>query len=177
MRPRYVVDTNVLIAASAVFPLSPTAQTATPADPELRRQVHDWLNEYQASDSRMVLDGEGKIDQEYRDNVGFNDFGRQVIIHKWSTCAVDVVDVLYDDDGNGYLDEPLCSTIHDVEDRKMVAAALAALVLEGGCWIANSGDTDWYDWVDALKAHGVDVEQIIEVWSRAKWLAKKGDGC
>ena len=175
MRPRYVVDTNVLIAASAVLnPISSSAKDATPKDPELRQEVHEWLTEYQCSDSRMVLDGEGGINQEYCDNLGFNDFGRQVVIHKQSTCVVDYVDVLYDDNGHGYLEEPLASVIHDLSDRKMVAAALEALALEGGCVIANSGDTDWYDWVEALLKQGIEVEQIIRDWSYAKWVEKSG---
>ena len=39
MRARYVVDTNVLIAASAADPVHPKDIDATPADPALRRKV------------------------------------------------------------------------------------------------------------------------------------------
>ncbi len=173
MKARYVVDTNVLIAASAVFPLSGSAAIATPTDPELRQRVHDWLLEYKMSDTRMVLDSEGKIQDEYKKNMGFNDFGLQVVIHKYSTCAVDLVDVLYDDDGNGFLNEPLATVVHDLSDRKMIAAALETVVLPQGCAIANSGDTDWYDWVIPLLLVDIEVEQIIEDWTLAMWIRKK----
>ncbi len=69
-----------------------------------------------------MLNGQGGIAREYANKLGFNDFGRQVVTHKWSTCQADQVDVLYDDD-NGFLDEPLQSIIHDPSDRKMVGAA------------------------------------------------------
>jgi len=41
--------------------------------------------------------------------------------------------------------------------------------------IANSGDTDWYDWEDGLRNIGVEVEQIIPEWSRQKWLEKQSN--
>ena len=125
MKLRYVVDTNVLIAASAVNAASPVAKDATPSDPALRMRVWAWLDEFRASSSRLVLDGQGGIKQEYSNKLGFNDFGRQVVIHKWSTNAVDQVDVSYDEHGDGVLDEPLQTVVHDCADRNMVAAALA----------------------------------------------------
>ena len=105
MRPRYVVDTNVLIGASAINPDTPIAQDATPKDPALRLLVHAWLTEFESSRTRMVLDWQGKIQDEYGNKLGFNDYGRQVVLQKMSTSAVDFVDVLYDDDGHGYLDD------------------------------------------------------------------------
>ncbi|CAM5423376.1 hypothetical protein RLIN73S_06293 [Rhodanobacter lindaniclasticus] len=39
MRARYVVDTNVLIAASAADPINPKDIDATPNDPALRLKV------------------------------------------------------------------------------------------------------------------------------------------
>ncbi len=39
MRARYVIDTNVLIAASPADPTHPKDIDATPADPNLRRRV------------------------------------------------------------------------------------------------------------------------------------------
>ena len=47
MRARYVVDTNVLIAASAVDGEHPSAIDATPEDPALRRVVWEWLRVYE----------------------------------------------------------------------------------------------------------------------------------
>ena len=91
MRARYVVDTNVLIAASAADPVHPKDIDATPADPTLRRRVWEWLSAFEQSDSRLVLDGAGKIFEEYERKLGFNDFGIQVVMHKFSTAAADFV--------------------------------------------------------------------------------------
>ena len=52
MKARYVVDTNVLIAASAADPQHPKEIDATPTDPVVRMQVWDWLNQYAQSESR-----------------------------------------------------------------------------------------------------------------------------
>ena len=41
MKARYVVDTNVLIAASAADPIHPKDIDATPADPGLRKVIWD----------------------------------------------------------------------------------------------------------------------------------------
>ena len=57
MRARYVVDTNVLIAASAADPVHPKDIDATPTDPTLRMLVWKWLSEFEQSDCRLVLDG------------------------------------------------------------------------------------------------------------------------
>jgi hypothetical protein len=92
---------------------------------------------------------------------------------KMSTSAVDFVDVLYDDDGHGYLDEPLASVVHDLADRKIVAAALEAITAYHECAVANAADTDWYDWQGPLDAAGIFVEQILPEWSRAKWQSKQ----
>lgn len=174
MRHRYVVDTNVLIAASAVDTDSALAGEATPSDPELRQKVWVWLNSFRKDISHLVLDGQGGIAKEYNRNVGFNDFGRQVIIHKYSTSAVDLVDVLYDGNGDGLLDEPLQTVVHHSDDRKMVAAALDAMNSHGQCAIAFAAESDWHGWEADLVAAGLDLEPIIPEWSRAKYLEKSG---
>jgi hypothetical protein len=71
VKPRYVVDTNVLIAASAGDPANPTDIDATPHDPLLRRRVWEWLDAFQASDSRLVLDHGQEIYDEYQHKLGF----------------------------------------------------------------------------------------------------------
>ena len=174
MRPRYVVDTNVLIAASAADPDNPKDIDATPDEPGLREQVWQWLDRFQRGDSRMVLDGSGRIMDEYTRKLGFNDFGIQVVMHKWSTAAVDDVDVAYDDDGSAILPAALAVLVHDGADRKMVAAALASRQAFGEGCIVFAGDTDWHDWEDGLLEHELLLEPIIEAWSRAKHAQKQG---
>ena len=173
MRARYVVDTNVLIAASAADPVHPKDIDATPSDPRLRQKVWKWLHLFEQSESRLVLDSAGKIYEEYNNKLGFNDFGIQVVMHKWSTAAVDDVPVEYDSHGDGVLIPTLDPVIHDAADKKMVAAALASQVKFGEGCIAFAGDTDWHDWEQALGEHQVLLEPIIEAWSRQKHAEKQ----
>ncbi|MCC6916940.1 hypothetical protein [Nitrosomonas sp.] len=172
MKQRYVVDTNVLITASAASPTAPRDIDVTPRDPALRFRVWQWLVEFENSPARLVLDSAGKIKEEYDRKLGFNDYGIQVVIHKWSTAAVDNVDVQYDANGHALLPPPLNSVVHDLADRKMVAAALEATKYFGESVIAFAGDTDWHDWEQALIQAGLSLEPIIEEWSRAKHAEK-----
>lgn len=120
----------------------------------------------------MILDLEGEIYNEYCRKLGFNDFGIQVVMHKWQTASVDDVLVSYDADGHGILPASLAHTIHDLADRKMVAAALSSYAeFNEGC-VAFAGDTDWHGWEDELLKHNVHLEPLIEKWSRAKYLEK-----
>ncbi len=173
MRARYVIDTNVLIAASAGDPQHPKDLDATPGDPMLRKQVWSWLDRFQQSDSRLVLDQAGEIYKEYTHKLGFNDFGIQVVMHKWSTAAVDNVPVDFDTNGSAVLPDTLSPIIHDAADKKIVAAALAAHVLFGEGCVAFAGDTDWHDWEDALVQYNLLLEPIIEAWSRQKHADKQ----
>lgn len=173
MRARYVIDTNVLIAASAADPIHPNDIDATPVDPALREEVWQWLDRFQQSDSRLVMDEAGEIYKEYKNKLGFNDFGIQVVVHKWSTAAVDDVPVHYDGDGHAVLPKKLANLIHDDADKKMVAAALASLHLFGEGCVAFAGDTDWHDWEIGLLNHDVLLEPLIEAWSRQKHAEKK----
>jgi hypothetical protein len=172
MRDRYVVDTNVLIAASAADPTHPKDIDATPTDPALRMRIWQWLDTFQSSSSHMVLDQAGGIFSEYNNKLGFNDFGIQVVMHKWSTAAVDQVRVDYDEHGHGVLQPPLLSIIHDEADKKMVAAALDSHQQYGDGYVAFAGDTDWHDWEKDLQKHNVLLEPIIEDWSRQKHAEK-----
>lgn len=173
MRARYVVDTNVLIAASAADPIHPKDIDATPDDPTERQKVWQWLDVFQKSESRLVLDLAGEIYNEYTNKLGFNDFGVQVVMHKWSTAAVDNVDVAYDEHGHGVLQPPLLAVIRDNADKKMVAAALDSHRRYGEGCVALAGDTDWHDWEADLLANNVLLEPIIENWSRQKHAEKQ----
>ncbi|MBL0567552.1 hypothetical protein [Aeromonas veronii] len=175
MRDRYIVDTNVLIAGSAADPQRQGDIDATPADPELRMQVWSWLDRFQRSDSRLVLDLAGGIYKEYYESrwLSFSDFGIQVVMHKWSTAAVDNVDVTYDEHGHGVLQPPLLAVIHDNADKKMVAAAVDSHKKYGEGCVAFAGETDWHDWEGELLANSVLLEPIIEDWSRQKHAEKQ----
>lgn len=173
MKNRYVVDTNILIAASAVDLNHPLYNDATPDDPLLREEVRAWLLEFKSGSSRLVLDGQEGILDEYKKKLSYGDLGRQVVLHKLSVGAVDLVHVEYDGDGHGVLDEPLAVVIHDLADRKMVAAAIDAIFMHKECTVAFAGDTDWHDWEAVLQSHQVMLEPIIETWSRQKHAEKQ----
>lgn len=124
----------------------------------------------------MVLDREGKIYDEYCNKLNHGDFGVQVVMAKWSTDAVDSLEILYDEHGDGALPATLEEVIHDRADRKMVGASLESKVQFGEGCVAFAGDTDWHDWEEALVDHGLVLEPIIEAWSRAKHAEKNGVG-
>lgn len=170
MRDRYVVDTNVLIAGSAA---TNNDIDATPQDSKLKMQIWQWLANFEQSKSRLILDSSGKIEEEYRRNLAYQHYGLYVFQNKSDTCAIDYVHVGYDSDGHGILEEPLQTAIHDRSDRKMVAAALAALTDYGNSCIAFAADSDWHGWEDEIRKAGVELEPIIEQWSRAKYDEKK----
>jgi hypothetical protein len=83
------VDTNVLVAASAAVPSSRAAAFAAPDDPDLRLRVWNWLSDFDEAESHLVLDITDRIQDEYESNLGFDDFGLQVIIHKLSISRCD----------------------------------------------------------------------------------------
>ena len=170
---RYVVDTNVLIAASAVDPAHSHDIGAEPADPGQRLLVWKWLDEFANSDAHLVLDQQGQIFEEYHHKLSFDDYGLQVMLHKWDRGAVDMVDLAYDHDGNAVLPYEIGCVVHDMADRKMVAAALAAQEVFGECCIAFAGDTDWYDWETILLATGLSYDAMIDRWARARYREKQ----
>lgn len=173
MKERYVIDTNVLIAASASDPKASRNIDATPSDPEERMKVWEWLNRFLLSNSRLVIDGGCGIEKEYRRNLGFGDFGLQVVIQKMQRADCDFVSVSYDENGHGIIPGELASIVHDREDRKMVAAAIEAHAEFGEGCVAFAGDTDWHDWESALTRHNVVLEPIIRDWSLKKYNQKK----
>jgi hypothetical protein len=173
MKPRYVVDTNVLIAASAADPVHPTDIDATPEDPALRLKVWNWLRDFGSGPTRIVLDMAGKIQKEYRNKLDYNDFGLQVVIRKSDTNAVDYVEIAYDSNDDGCIPEELEPYVHDRADRKMVAAALESLSLFGEGCIAFAGESDWHECEDELIEFGLILEPIIEEWSRKKFEEKQ----
>jgi hypothetical protein len=172
MKPNYVVDTNILIAASAADPVHPADIDATPRDPAWRMKVWLWLDEFQASDSRLVLDRGQEIYDEYLRKLGFGDFGIQVVMQKMSTAAVEMVDLEPCDTGYRTLPPPVANAMRDLADHKMAAAAYVATNTLGPCPVAFAGDTDWHGWEDVLNVHGIALEPVIEDWSRAKYLEK-----
>jgi len=82
------------------------------------------------------------------------------------------VDVLLDKNGNAVLPPELAEAVTDLADRKMVAAALAALDAGYATQITNAADTDWIDCQQTLRSVGLEVENLLPDWLQARWRQK-----
>jgi hypothetical protein len=167
-----VVDTNVLIVASAADAGSHFAPDATPVqEAEYRQQVLDWLLAFEQDSARLVvLDWAWLICDEYSHKLTGQDYGWLAIMAKLDRNEVAWIALEVDADGNALLPASLSSTVHDLADRKMVAAALAAKAAGHACKVVNACDTDWLDWEEALGAAHIETEHLLEQqWLRPKW--------
>ncbi|WP_062270393.1 hypothetical protein [Endozoicomonas arenosclerae] len=172
---RHVVDTNVFIVASGEHSESPFSSENHPVqDPDAAQKVFEWLMEFEAGNGRMVVDSDWEILSEYQNKLTDQDYGQRVVFEKMSRGEIDYVDVEWIDDPShpvkvAALAEQLNTVIHDLADTKIVAACMKSNEEKKPCTIVNACDTDWYDWQEILEAAGVQVEQLIEEWSRQKW--------
>jgi len=169
-----LVDTNVLIVASAADAGSPFRADATPVEEAaLRQQVFDWLEAFEADPTRhAVLDVDWNVCGEYRHKLTEQDYGWLAMMHKMDRGEVVWVDVLLDKNGNAVLPPELAEAVTDLADRKMVAAALAALDAGHPCLLVNASDTDWIDCGHALQSVGLGVEHLLPEWLHATWRRK-----
>ncbi|MBF0622154.1 MAG: hypothetical protein HQL54_09545 [Magnetococcales bacterium] len=170
-----VVDTNVLIVASAADDGSPFQPGATPVEEQsLRKHVLDWLIDFEKDSERhAVMDWDWLICGEYQNKLTEQDFGLLSMMAKHDRGEVVWISLSTDSDGHAVLQESLSTSVTDRADRKMVAAVLAAKREGHPCKLTNACDTDWFDCADVLIEHGVEVEQLIETWLYKKWQAKK----
>jgi hypothetical protein len=169
-----VVDTNVLIVASAADDGSPFRPDATPVqEAALRQQVLTWLINFERDPDRLaVLDWHWLICGEYQKKLTDQDYGWLALMAKKDRNEVTWVDLPTDADGHAILEPELRTAVTDLADRKMVAAGLAAMAQGHGCKLTNACDTDWLDCKDPLKAAGLEIEHLLEDWLEAKWAAK-----
>lgn len=165
--PSEVIDTNVLTIASGaleqwVRPRIPLGTTEL----HLIKKVLDWVVFFRADDSRcLVMDfPERTILREYcssRNMPGAHLYGRQVVQHKFDVGAFVPVRLTYSTNGDELvadLPPEAGALLHDLGDRKMVAAAF-----EAGAPIVNACDSDWAspDEQAALALLGVVLVQIL----------------
>ncbi len=156
----HVIDTNVLLVASAVHPFSPFSDTHVP--PEYRERVLNWLIAFRDSpDRRLVLDMTWKILEEYLHKMSDQDLGLQVI-HQRMVDA-DWVEITLDEHGFGRVPAPLAQM--DPADKKFAAAALAAT---RPTTVVNCADPDWMEAAEGCAAVGLRVEELLEEWLRAE---------
>ena len=173
----YLVDTNVMLAASAVSELSNQAVRAMPQEIELREMIYEWLADFDQSDRRIVLDEEGLVRDEYERNMPFNlreqEYGMQVLQSKLDRNLADYVpiDSL---EANGeriaVLDLAHEALVTDREDRKWVACALAAQILfDQVPPIVYGAETDWFIAEEQLKGIGLCFQRLLpDDWYTSK---------
>jgi hypothetical protein len=174
-----LIDTNVLLAASAYEPSSKMAKDAMPLEIELREKVFKRLMDFEQSDDMLVLDMEGVIWEEYDRNLprntssGQQEYAWMVILHKQTTSKVSHVTIDIHD-GNGErvakVNPPLDQLVSDREDRKWVAAAVSHKELHNeDAVIIYGAETDWFMIEDALRSNGVQLERVLpEDWYRSR---------
>ncbi len=165
----YLVDTNVMLAASAVLDLSNQAVRAMPREIELREMIYEWLAEFEQSDLRIVLDEAGLVRDEYERNMPFNqreqEYGMQVLQYKLDRNLVDYVPI-NSMEANGehiaVLDPAHEILVADREDRKWVACALAAQVLfDRMPPIVYGAETDWFIAEEQLGGIGLLFQRLL----------------
>jgi len=173
----YLVDTNVMLAASAVSELSNQAMRAMPQEIELREMIFEWLADFDQSDRRIVLDEEGLVRDEYERNMPFNlreqEYGMQVLQSKLDRNLADYVpiDSL---EANGehiaLLDPAHEALVEDREDRKWVACALAAQILfDQVPPIVYGAETDWFIAEAQLRGIGLCFQRLLpDDWYTAR---------
>ena len=165
----FLIDTNVMLAASAVSELSNVATRAMPREIELRELVYAWLSQFDQSDDFIVLDEEGLIRHEYDRNMPFNqheqEYGQQVLQSKVDKLQVEYVpiDTL---EANGehiaVLDPAHEPLVPDREDRKWVASALAAGILfEEVPPVVYGAETDWFIAEEQLCGIGLCFRRLL----------------
>ncbi|MEB2310838.1 MAG: hypothetical protein OZ921_13050 [Sorangiineae bacterium] len=149
----HLVDTNVLIVASAA---APPGFEDVPVGADEVKLVFDWLTTFRDDPSRrLVLDELFRIFDEYRNKLDFQHYGLQVVHAKLERC-LRTVPVEYDADGHGVVPAGLRAI--DDSDKKFVAAALRD---PASISIVNATDSDWSEHREALRAHGVAVEELL----------------
>jgi hypothetical protein len=171
-----VVDTNVLIVASAADDGSPFQPDATPIqEAELRKQALDWLQAFELDAGRsVVLDWDWHICSEYQNKLNLEqDYGWLAIMSKKDRNEVVWVGLEVDVNGHATLPAELRRVVTDLEDRKMVAAVLAAKADGHECELVNACDTDWLDCRQALQHAGVNMHQLLDDWLQARHQRKK----
>lgn len=151
----HVVDTNVLIVASAAESSAPRYDDV-PADLDQIEIVFEWLRQFRDDPARrLVLDEIFRIYDEYHNKLNGQHFGLQVIDLKIREC-LRTVPVEYDGDGFGVVPAALAPV--DNSDKKFVAAALHDPT---SIHIVNATDSDWRQQKALLQQHGVTVVELL----------------
>ena len=149
-----VMDTNVAVVAN-----DKTEQ----AGPKCVSTCIDTLRQIQAGRLLLLLDNGNEIIQEYQGNLhpsGKPGSGDAFFKWLWRNQFNDeycrrVLITPHDERGfEEFPDDPDLASF-DRDDRKFVAVALAS---KSDPRVLNASDTDWRDYREPLRRHGVEVE-------------------
>ena len=174
-----LIDTNVMLASSAIFELSNLSKDAMPRERLLREMIYNWLVAFEESNQALVLDDENLIRMEYERNMKYNqqtygpEYGMLVVQNKIDTGQVSWVTITAQE-GNGeiiaVLNEELTKIVTDREDRKWVASSLSHRELyEFAPPIVYGAESDWFLIEDRLAEHGVVFKRLLpDSWYQSR---------
>jgi hypothetical protein len=172
----YLIDTNVLMAASAAVHTASNdlKNRAMPMDLLLRRDVLRWVQLFETNpDAYLVLDEQGTIQSEYFAQLPFNEelrdqeYGILVWQEKYQTKKVHEVPIALDSqphdlDRAAKLPPELEAIVKQSDDRKWVAAAVSTKqYLEINPPIVYAAETDWFKLKEDLLNHDVHVTALL----------------
>jgi hypothetical protein len=164
----YLIDTNVMLAASAAFAEGGHAERAMPKDGDQRKAIHQWLQAFAETTDILVLDDEFLIHDEYSRNMPGRPeqwYGLQVLQSKMDDNLVVWVPITVSEatgEPIAVLDEPYERAVKDPADRKWVACALAADVLYKSVPpIVYGAERDWYEAEKQLSDLGIAVVKLL----------------
>lgn len=151
---KFVVDTNVLIAANG---------RSTHADARLSAAAARFLVELMRSDDQFLEDTVDYVFDEYKNYMQFSgqpgvgdQFFRWYLQSRWDARRVMRVPLNPSSPLTSYVPEPLHS--FDPSDHKWIAVYLAG----NGDVIVNATDSDWEESRDLLEEHAINVRQLSE---------------
>jgi len=169
----YLIDTNVMLAASAAFAGGGHAERAMPKDSAQRQAIFDWLRGFEgADDDSLVLDEGLLIQEEYEQNMpGWPAqwYGMQVLQWKMDHGLVAWVPIDVSratGEPVAVLEPPYEAAVRDPADRKWVACALSAATLyESVPPIVYAAESDWYKAEPELLPLGIRVKRLLpDAW-------------
>lgn len=175
----FLVDTNVMMAASALSALSSVYSDAMPKEIELRENVFEWLASFDQSDDWIVLDEDGLIRDEYERNLPFNaleqEYGMKVLQYKLDRNQVihlPIESLEANGEHIAVLKPEHEELVKDREDRKWVASALSAITYYDVVPpIVYGAETDWYMAEGQLSNIGLCFVRLLPV----EWYESRVD--
>jgi len=122
-------------------------------------RAQEWLRKL-LSDAVLVVDGELRILQEYRNNISRQGLWARMLQELQGSGRIFWVDIECDEDGYAIVTDLNLPAAFDPSDRKFVAVACADRSRPP---IVNCVDTDWLMVERVLEAAGIDLVQLCKV--------------